>query len=165
MHSLTTTHWQVVKRILCYLKSTIYHGISLQPSIDLSLTCYIDADWAGCPDDRKSTSDHCCFLGPNLISWSCTKQKVVSRSSAESEYRGLAASELIWIETFLTELHIPFFTPQSSFVIILVPPILLLIPFCMLVRSTLKSIIISFVCSINPYRSNLHLLKSKLQTS
>ena len=29
MHSSTTTHWQVVKRILCYLKSTISHGISL----------------------------------------------------------------------------------------------------------------------------------------
>ena len=117
MHSPTTTHWQAVKRILRYLKSTIYHGISLQPSTDLSLTCYTDADWAGCLDDRKSTSGHYCFLSPNLISWSCTKQKVVSRSSAEFEYKGLvnAALELIWIETFLNELHILFFTPPVLF--------------------------------------------------
>ncbi|KAL6342162.1 hypothetical protein AAG906_004482 [Vitis piasezkii] len=54
-----------------------------------------------------------------LISFllSCTKQKVVSHSSVESEYKGLAnaASELIWIETFLTKLHIPFFTPLVLF--------------------------------------------------
>ena len=117
MHSPTTTHWQAVKRILCYLKSTISHGISLQPSTDLSLTCYIDVDWADYPDDQKSTSGHYCFLGPNLISWSYTKQKVVSHSSVESEYKGLAnaASELIWIETLLTELHILFFTPPVLF--------------------------------------------------
>ena len=64
MHSPTTTHWQAVKRILRYLKSTIYHGISLQPSTDLSLSCYIDVDWADYQDDRKSTSGHYCFLGP-----------------------------------------------------------------------------------------------------
>ena len=113
MHSPTTTHWQAVKRILLYLKSTSSYGISLQSSTNLSLTCYTDFDWAGCPDDRKSTSALFFFLGPNLISWSCTNQKVVSRSSAEFEYRGLAnaASELIWIEAFLNELHIPFSTP------------------------------------------------------
>ncbi|KAL6314915.1 hypothetical protein AAG906_029134 [Vitis piasezkii] len=115
MHSPTTTHWQAVKRILRYLKSTIYHGISLQPSTT-SLTCLsMLIGWL--PDDRKSTSGHYCFLGPNLISWSYTKQKVVSRSSAESEYKGLvnAALELIWIETFLNELHILFFTPPVLF--------------------------------------------------
>ena len=117
MHSPTTTHWQAVKRILHYLKSTISHGISLQPSTNLFLTCYIDVDWVDCSDDRKSTGGHFCFLGLNLISWSCTKQKVVSRSSAESKYRGLAnvISELIWIKTFPTELHIPFFIPPILF--------------------------------------------------
>ena len=57
----------------------------------------------------KSTSGYCCFLGSNLIPWSSSKQRVVSRSSAESEYRDLAnsADELIWIEALLTELHLP----------------------------------------------------------
>ena len=56
-------------------------------------------------------------LSPNLISRSYTKQKVVSHSSVEFEYRGLAnvASELLWIETFLIELHILFFTPPVLF--------------------------------------------------
>ena len=113
MHFPTTTHWQVIKRILHYLMSTISHVISLQPSTNLSLTCYTNVDWVGCLDDQKSTSGHCCFLGPNLVSWSYTKQKVFSRSSVESKYKGLSntTSKLIWIETFLIELHILFFTP------------------------------------------------------
>lgn len=48
------------------------------------------------------------FLGGNLISWSACKQKIVSRSSIEAEYRGLAAAtpELIWIQSLLHELGI-----------------------------------------------------------
>ena len=94
MHSLITTHQQAIKRILHYFKSAISHGISLQPSTNLSLTCYTDVDQVGYLDDWKSTSGHCCFLSPNLISWSYTKQKVVSHSSDESEYKGLTNAAL-----------------------------------------------------------------------
>lgn len=99
LHAPTTTHWNLVKRILRYLKTTSQLGLSLSASSPFSLTSYTDVDWANCPDDRRSTSGYCVFLGPNLISWASTKQKVVSRSSVESEYRGLsnAASELIWV--------------------------------------------------------------------
>ncbi|CAL2234196.1 unnamed protein product [Prunus armeniaca] len=51
---------------------------------------YIDADWAGSITDRRSTSRYFAFVGDNLVTWRITKQKVVSRSSAEAEYRGMA---------------------------------------------------------------------------
>ena len=106
MHSSTTVHLNAIKRILWYLKGTISHGISFQASSNLSLTCFTDVDWASCPNEKKSTSGYCCFLGSNLIPWSSSKQRVVSRSSAKSEYRDLAnaAVELIWIEALLTVL-------------------------------------------------------------
>ncbi|KAL5577185.1 hypothetical protein UlMin_018884 [Ulmus minor] len=85
MHNPTTAHWLSVKRILRYLRGTMQQGLRLNPSTHLQVQTYADADYASTPDDRRSSSGYCLFLGDNLVSWSATKQKVISRSSAESE--------------------------------------------------------------------------------
>ncbi|GJS83829.1 ribonuclease H-like domain-containing protein [Tanacetum coccineum] len=54
------------------------------------LVAYSDADWAGCPTTRRSTSGYCVFLGNNLLSWPSKRQQTLSRSSAEAEYHGVA---------------------------------------------------------------------------
>ncbi|XP_043692990.1 probable inactive purple acid phosphatase 27 [Telopea speciosissima] len=55
MHRPCNDRWAAVKRILRYLKSTIDHGLFLERQPTLQLSAYSDADWVGCPDDRKST--------------------------------------------------------------------------------------------------------------
>ncbi|XP_059070464.1 uncharacterized mitochondrial protein AtMg00810-like [Cryptomeria japonica] len=113
MQQPTDDHWNAVKRILQYLKETLSYGLQLSKSSPLTLNAFSDSDWAGCPDDRRSTSGYCIFLGPNLISWSARKQKTVSRSSTEAEYRGvaIATAELIWIQSLLSELRYSPTTP------------------------------------------------------
>ncbi|XP_074361424.1 uncharacterized protein LOC141701687 [Apium graveolens] len=109
----TEDHWATVKRILRYLKHTINHGLLLRRPSALHIQAYFDADWAGCPDDCRSTSGYCIFLGGNIVSWSARKQKTVSRSSTEAEYRSLATAttEVMWIQTLLGELGYPISNP------------------------------------------------------
>jgi hypothetical protein len=113
MQAPRTEHLVAVKRILRYLKGTIGQGITIRPGPLSLFGAFCDADWAGCPDTRRSTTGFCTYLGPNLISWGSKKQPTVSRSSAEAEYKALAitASELMWLSYLLSELHIPFNLP------------------------------------------------------
>ena len=55
MHAPSDAHWNLIKRILRYLRGTINDGIHISASSSCSLTAYLDADWAGCPDTRRST--------------------------------------------------------------------------------------------------------------
>lgn len=109
MHDPRESDFALIKRILRYVKGTLDYGLQLTSSSSNDLVVYSDADWAGCPDTRRSTSGYCVFLGDNLISWSSKRQHTVSRSSAEAEYRGVANSvaEACWIRQLLGELHRP----------------------------------------------------------
>jgi hypothetical protein len=69
MHAPHDTHWFAVKRILRFVKSTIDHRLLIKKCSSNQLFAYFGTDWAGCPDDRKYTSDYCVFLGSNLLSW------------------------------------------------------------------------------------------------
>ena len=111
MHASISTHLQAVKRIFCYLKGLLFYGLSFQPFSLLDLVVYTNVDRLSCPDDRHSTSGYYIFFGGNLVSWSTSKQKVVSCSRTESEYKGLANAtiELTWIQFLLKELFVPSF--------------------------------------------------------
>jgi hypothetical protein len=108
MHNPTAVHWSAVKRVLRFLKNTVDHGLFYSKTT-LQLNAFCDSDWAGCPDDRRSTSGFAVFLGDCLVSWSAKKQPVVSRSSTEAEYRSLAiaTTELYWLRMLFQEIQIP----------------------------------------------------------
>ena len=109
MHQPRDMHWTLVKRVLRYVCGSLSKGLQLRRSSAPTLTAYSDADWAGCPDTRRSTSGFCVFLGDSLVSWSSKRQAIVSCSSAEAEYRGIAnaTAECSWLRHLLGELHVP----------------------------------------------------------
>ncbi|XP_021321767.1 uncharacterized protein LOC110437611 [Sorghum bicolor] len=109
MHDPRETHLVAAKRILRYLQGTLSHGLVIPRTAPTQLRVYTDADWAGCPDTRRSTSGYAVYLGGNLVSWSSKRQPTVSQSSAEAEYRAVAngVAEATWLRQLLQELHHP----------------------------------------------------------
>ncbi|RVW98450.1 Retrovirus-related Pol polyprotein from transposon RE1 [Vitis vinifera] len=119
----TIKHWAALEQILCYLKKA-----------------------PGSKFDRRSTTGYCVFFGGNLVAWKSKKQSVVSRSSAESEYRAMsqATCEIIWIHQLLCEVGMKSQCQQSFGVTIKPLFILLRTQSIMKEPNTLRSIVTSF---------------------
>ena len=75
---------------------------------NLHLVGYIDADWRGNLDERKSTSRYVFLLNNGAISWSSKKQTCIALSIMEAEFVACAAAvqETIWLKRFLQNLWI-----------------------------------------------------------
>ena len=107
MENPTTEHMSAVKRILRYVKGTLDLGLVYEKNeAGIKLVGYSDSDYAGDPDDRKSTTGMAFFLGNNLICWASQKQKIVALSSCEAEYVAAttAACQGIWLARLIGEL-------------------------------------------------------------
>ena len=108
MVALRSPHYAVVLKILRYLKDTIFDGLHFSSHSSLTLQAYSNADWAGDPTDRRSTTRYCFLLGDSLISWRSKKQIVIACSSTKAKYRALTATttKLIWLHWLLRDLGV-----------------------------------------------------------
>ncbi|KAJ8767923.1 hypothetical protein K2173_020863 [Erythroxylum novogranatense] len=68
---------------------------------------FIDSDYAGDSDDRKSTSGYVFMMGIGVVSWSSKNQPIVTLSSTEAEFVAATACacQAIWLKKILKELH------------------------------------------------------------
>ena len=110
MHAPRKPHMEVVLCVLRYLKSNLGQGLFFPSHNDLSLRAFSNSDWVGCPISHRSTTGYCVFLGSSLISWRTKRQKTVSLSLVEAEYRAMTGacyelSWLRWLWTYLRILH------------------------------------------------------------
>ncbi|XP_021596650.1 uncharacterized mitochondrial protein AtMg00810-like [Manihot esculenta] len=110
------SHWDAACHVLRYLKTYLAKGLYFSATSNLSnISAYCDADWATCSFSRQSVTGFCVFLGGSLISWKTKKQKIVSKSFAEAEYRsmGVVMCELLWISYILKDLRVNVQFPVS----------------------------------------------------
>ena len=112
-----SVHYAVLLRILRYLRGTSTRSLLFPATSKLELCAYSDADWAGDPTTRKSTTGYCIFLGDSLISWRSKKQDVIALSSTEAEYRAMSttAKEIIHLRRLLSDFGISVTTPTPLY--------------------------------------------------
>lgn len=106
-HNPSELHWQAAKRVLRYLKGTTHYGITFHwDENELPVMAYMDADWGGDLETRRSTSGSVIlFLGGPAF-WESHLQKGVTTSSTEAEYVALSEGcrTIIWMKQLLREL-------------------------------------------------------------
>ena len=104
-------HWQAAKRVLRYLKGTVSLGLTYTRGLSdpNRLIAYADADWATCPETRRSISAFVVLLNGAAIAWKSKKQGAVATSSSEAEFvsASKAADELVWERRILADLGFP----------------------------------------------------------
>jgi hypothetical protein len=104
----TTSHWNGAIRVLRYLNCTKEMGITYTNSGDDELVGYVDADFAGDLDGRKSTTGFVLLLNGSAVSWCSKKQSSVATSTVEAEFIATAAAvkEVMWMGGMLEELGV-----------------------------------------------------------
>uniref|UniRef100_A0A803NJY2 Polyprotein n=1 Tax=Cannabis sativa TaxID=3483 RepID=A0A803NJY2_CANSA len=109
MSAPRTPHMQALHHLIRYLKGSPSQALLYSTNSSLNLRGFSDSDWASCPVTRKSTTGFYIFIWDCLISWKTKKQPTISKSSAEAEYRALAAttSEITWLQYLLSDLQVP----------------------------------------------------------
>ena len=102
-------HWDALKYLLRYINSTLHTGLCYEKRKNaLDLVGFVDSDFAGDRDSRKSTTAFYFTLGGNCISWKSQLQPLVALSSTEAEYVAMtdAVKEAIWIRGILEEINL-----------------------------------------------------------
>ncbi|KAI2498513.1 hypothetical protein MHU86_15973 [Fragilaria crotonensis] len=113
-HNPKKSHASAIKTIVRYLQRTYDKGMIVKPTGDLTLDCYVDADFAGLhrrdpdssPSSAKSRTGYIITLGGCPILWKSHLQSEISLSTLEAEYSALSSAmrTLLPLRTMLIEL-------------------------------------------------------------
>lgn len=102
----TEQHWQMGLRMVAYLKATRNLALEYRKGSE-GLVGWVDADYAGCLDTRRSTTGYLFKLHDSPIAWSSKRQATVATSTTEAEYIALAegCQEATWLRSLLREMN------------------------------------------------------------
>ena len=100
-------HWQAVKWIFRYLKGTVNTCLEFGRNSDI-LSGYVDSDFAGDLDRRRSLTGYIFSIGGCAVSWKATLQPTVALSTTEAEFMAAteAVKEAMWMRGLLGELSL-----------------------------------------------------------
>ena len=99
-------HWNAVKWIFRYLTGTHDFGILFDQRASTEAVGYVDSNYAGDIDSRKSMTCYVFRFAGGPICWKSTLQDVVALSTTEAEYMAMteAGKEAVWLSGLVIEL-------------------------------------------------------------
>jgi len=97
---------RAAKGVLRYLCGTTRLGVVYSGSEPLQ--GFVDADWAGAIDGRRSTTGFVFTCNGGAIAWASKRQSTVATSTAEAEYvaAAMATKEALWLRKLLPALGV-----------------------------------------------------------
>jgi hypothetical protein len=108
LSDLGLSHWTAAKKELRYLKGTKDFMLTYRRSDILDVVGYSDAGFAGCSDDRRSTSGYIFMMAGGAVSWKNVEQTLTASSTMEAKYIACyqATCQAIWLQNFISGLDI-----------------------------------------------------------
>ena len=101
-------HWVTAKKVMRYLKRTKECMLIYKHVQDLQLVGYSDSDFAGCQDEKKSTTGYIFKLAGGAVSWKSEKQKSIASSTMQAQFVACfsATTQAIWLRNLIKELTV-----------------------------------------------------------
>ena len=102
------THWKALLHVLTYIKGTLDYRIvySKGSGVSAKPDRYVDADYGGDLNTRRSTSGYMFMMASGPVSWSSKRQQTVSLSTTEAEYIAMTrgSQQSLWMHNFLAKI-------------------------------------------------------------
>ena len=106
-------HWNALLHVIGYIKNTLDYGLTYSRDYEISPVAFVDADYGGCRDTRRSTSGYIFTMSGGPVTWSSKRQATVALSTIEAEYVAMSrcAQQMVWMQSWLDEVEIPHTLP------------------------------------------------------
>jgi hypothetical protein len=106
--SLDINHWNGIKKALRYIQDTKSLMLTYERSDDIEIVGYSDSDFASYLDTDRSTSGYVFKLAGEAISWSSSKQTVMTSSTMYVEFVACyeAVGQVMWLKKFVPDLRV-----------------------------------------------------------
>ena len=111
--NLGIEHWWALMHVIGYIKNTIDYGLTYSCEFDLSPSAFVDTDYGGCRDTRRSTSGYVFTMAGGAVTWSSKWQATISLSTVKAEYVALSrcGQQMVWMHSWLNEVDIKYSQP------------------------------------------------------
>lgn len=98
-------HWKAVQWIFTYLRGTSNACLQFG-NFKIGLIGYVDSDYAGDLDKRRSLTGYVFTIGGCAVSWKASLQATVALATTEAEYIAIfeACKEPVWLRSLYNEL-------------------------------------------------------------